>query len=118
MIIGEGFQIKGTVVRDNEQYRLTDNRELKNLVVSRTELKARKSTNGHKHDGLEEVYIFTRGNGSMQIDDRLFAVCSGDVVIVPAGAFHKVAASVNGELQFLAIFQAYERPKVDNDPFG
>ena len=50
------YDIGGEVVKDNETYVLKDNKTLKNLVLSSTELKPNQSTRGHKHPGQEEVY--------------------------------------------------------------
>ena len=110
MKIGSNFYIEGDVVREGPPYRLKDNRTLKNLVVSSTYLMPGLSTRGHSHEGLEEVYIFTDGEGVIQVDKELYGVSAGSVVVIPAGAFHKVCASDGGHLGFLAIFQAYDRP--------
>lgn len=99
------------VVKEDERYMVRDDTFLKNLTVSSTQLNPNKQTTGHKHDGLEEVYIFTHGSGAMLIDAELIVVEQGDIVCVPAGAFHKVAAGYSG-LQFIAIFQKYDREKL------
>lgn len=57
--------VEGEVLRDNETYVVTDNRHLHNLVVSTTCLHVGKETKGHKHDGLDEVYVFVEGKGKM-----------------------------------------------------
>lgn len=100
--------LDGKVVKDTEVYRVVDNNALNNLTVSTTDLKPNKETSGHKHDGLEEVYVFVLGNGTMQVGEKKFEVFGGDVISVPAGAFHKVFAGDHG-VYFLAIFQAYQR---------
>lgn len=102
-------QIGGTVVKDNETYRLTDNRILPNLVFSKTELHPGKSTNGHKHDGLDEVYIFMKGHGQIDIDEQPYAVGPGDVLLIPGGKFHRVHNHGPSVLEFNCIFQSYER---------
>lgn len=109
MKIGEHYRVFGERVRDADEYQLDDNRSLKNLVVSHTRLYKRKATRGHSHDGLEEVYIFTNGQGTIQIDKDLIPVQAGDLVAIPAGAFHRVVSSTTNELEFIAIFQSYER---------
>ena len=45
--------IGGVLVKDTETYRLEDNTLLNNLVVSSTDLKPYKRTNGHSHPGQE-----------------------------------------------------------------
>ena len=112
MKIASGFFIKGgEVVKADERYTVKDHTYLKNLTVSHTCLNPDRSTNGHKHEGLEEVYVFTVGHGTMFIDAEPISVGAGDVVSVPAGAFHKVSAGSSG-IQFIAIFQKYDREKL------
>ena len=73
--------------------------------VKSTVLKPGKNTNGHKHEGIEEVYIFQSGFGSMEIDNKTINVKEGDTVIIPDGAFHKVFNGSNNEdFSFIAIF--------------
>lgn len=110
MIVGKDYSlINAELMRSNDQYKLWDNKLLKNLTVSETRLNAGRSTNGHKHEGKEEVYIFTNGMGAILIDSQLLAVKAGDVISIPAGAFHKVVAGATQELWFLSIFEAYQR---------
>lgn len=109
MKIGSAFIINGETVRKNEQYTLTDSTHLSRLTVSRTYLKPNQSTNGHSHQGKEEVYIFTQGRGKIQIgqDAEPTHAIVGDVFIIPDGEFHKVFASLTG-LTFISIFEKYE----------
>lgn len=101
--------VDGEVLRDNETYVVTDNRHLNNLVVSTTHLHPGKETKGHKHDGLDEVYVFVEGKGKMLNGEVEFEVEADDVVLVPGGNFHKVFNTGDEDLKFLAIFQQYER---------
>lgn len=97
--------LQGDIIKDNETYTLIDNTELKNLVVSSTVLKPGKNTNGHKHDGVEEVYIFQSGFGKMKIDEEVQEVKAGDTVVIPDGAFHQVFNdSTSEDFSFIAIF--------------
>jgi len=95
----------GVVVKKNATYTIIDNTTLNGLVVSKTILHPDKQTTGHKHPGQEEVYHFIHGYGKMQIDDELFDVCSGDVVLISDGVFHKVYNKSSLEdLTFLCVF--------------
>ena len=49
--------IGGQLIKENAQYTLRDNKSLNNLILSSTKLNANQQTNGHQHDGQEEVYI-------------------------------------------------------------
>jgi mannose-6-phosphate isomerase-like protein (cupin superfamily) len=119
MIIGRYYRIEGNEIKNNDQYKLTDNRSLKTLVVSYTELKKGMSTNGHSHPGVEEVYIFTNGHGTIQVGTALYPVEAGMTVSISDGDFHKVVSGTNTGLDFIAIFQSYERAvDKDIDPIG
>jgi len=95
--------IGGEVVKDNETYLLKDNKLLKNLVLSSTDLKPNMSTRGHKHEGQEEVYFFVKGSAMMEIDDDRFFVDEGDVVLIEDGVFHRVHAEEHG-CYFVCVF--------------
>lgn len=96
--------IGGDVVKDNETYVLKDNKFLHNLVLSSTDLKPGQSTRGHSHAGQEEVYFFHSGHGRMEIDDSVFEVNPGDVILIPDGAFHRVHNYTDHPLYFVCVF--------------
>jgi oxalate decarboxylase/phosphoglucose isomerase-like protein (cupin superfamily) len=99
--------IGGEVVKDNEIYLLKDNRDLNNLVLSSTELYRNQRTRGHRHPGQEEVYFFVQGTGKMIVGketDEPFAVHSGDIVMIPDGAFHRVINDGETNLIFNCVF--------------
>lgn len=102
------MNIGGEVIKDNETYVLKDNKDLKNLVLSSTELKPGQSTRGHRHSGQEEVYIFVQGFGKMIVgdeDSKPFHVEFGDVVLIPDGAFHRVFnESKTSSCYFICVF--------------
>ena len=98
--------IGGEVIKDNAQYLLKDNAFGKNLILSSTFLRANQSTNGHTHSGQEEVYMFIKGEGEMQIDDERFSVKEGDVVCIEDGEFHRVFNTGHFGLYFVCVFDA------------
>jgi quercetin dioxygenase-like cupin family protein len=99
------YDIGGDTIKDNETYCLKDNKKLKNLVVSSTDLKPNQSTRGHNHAGQEEVYYFISGTGEMELDDQRFAVQGGDVVLIEDGVFHRVHnKSKSHSLYFVCVF--------------
>lgn len=95
--------IDGDIVKDNETYLLKDNKLLKNLVLSSTDLKPNMSTRGHKHEGQEEVYYFVKGHGTMELDNKKIKVDPGDVVLIEDGVFHRVHANEQG-CYFVCVF--------------
>jgi mannose-6-phosphate isomerase-like protein (cupin superfamily) len=96
--------VGGEIVKDNETYLLKDNKTLKNLVLSSTELFVGRSTRGHSHPGQEEVYFFVNGNGTMIVGEQRFSVSAGDVVLIPDGEFHQVINDGGVNLVFNCVF--------------
>tara|TARA_R110000824_G_scaffold136999_1_gene301022 strand:- start:3 stop:350 length:348 start_codon:yes stop_codon:yes gene_type:complete len=99
-----------TVVKSNETYDVIDNTTLNNLVVSKTILHPGKETGGHNHSGQEEVYIFTKGEGTMVVGTNTYNVKAGDTILIPDGDFHKVFNTSSydiepyGDLEFICVF--------------
>ena len=105
MKIGEKFKLSNAkIAKQDSRYVVKDNNILNNLVVSTTELQPSCQTNGHSHKGQEEVYIFTRGSGRMEIDDALFNVSAGDTLLIEDDAFHKVYNHGSEVLEFTCVF--------------
>jgi len=96
------------LVRDNEIYRVYDFTKLKHLNISLTELYPKKSTLGHSHKNVDEVYIFIDGKGTMEVGKKNIKVKAGDVVPIEAGKFHRVHNKGEKILSFWAIFEKYE----------
>jgi|SRR5210317_1256680 mannose-6-phosphate isomerase-like protein (cupin superfamily) len=95
--------IGGEVVKEDDRYKVIDNKTLNNLVVSSTQLYAKKSTSGHSHKGQEEVYYFVQGSGKMELDEESISVRAGDVVLIEDGVFHRVHAGPRG-CYFVCVF--------------
>lgn len=96
------------LIRDNEIYKVYDLSELKDIEISLTELLPYKSTTGHSHDEVDEVYIFINGEGTMEVGKKTIKVKSGDIVPIKAGAFHRVHNKGGKKLNFWAIFEKYK----------
>ena len=75
--------IGGKVIKSNAVYTLVDNTNLKNLILSQTILHVNQNTNGHYHEGQEEVYFFVYGKGRMIVGENEFEVSAGDIVLIP-----------------------------------
>ena len=104
--------LNGEIIKDDDTYLIEDNTLLNNLILSRTVLHPGKETRGHRHEGVEEVYIFNSGSGRMVLGDETLNVEGGDVVLIPDGEFHKVSnpsKASNTDLVFTCVFQTYER---------
>ncbi len=104
MKIEGNFEIGGLVVKQDDRYVVKDNTLLKNLILSSTRLNPGKQTTGHRHAGQEEVYMFMDGQGEMLLDEKRFAVKSGDIVLIEDGVFHRVYNTSESELYFICVF--------------
>lgn len=96
------------LIRDDKTYRVYDLPQLKDLEISLTELKPHQSTKGHSHRRVDEVYIFIKGRGTMDLGRKTIRVKAGDVVPVEEGVFHRVHNSTDEVLSFWAIFEKYK----------
>ena len=105
------WDIGGKVVKEDVRYVVKDNTELNNLVVSSTRLNARKTTSGHRHAGQEEVYIFVRGSGQMELDHRIIDVKAGDTILIQDNVFHKVHNNTDLGLEFICVFDGKRNHK-------
>jgi mannose-6-phosphate isomerase-like protein (cupin superfamily) len=102
--------INGTVIKDNETYRLEDNTYLEHLTLSSTYLKPGKQTNGHAHEFQEEIYIFTAGHGKMVIGATVHDAVQGDAFLIPMDTFHQVKNMSKLEpCAFTCVFEKYDR---------
>ena len=105
MKVGSRFKLDvSEIAKQDDRYLVEDNNMLNNLVVSTTALMPAQQTNGHKHEGQEEVYIFTSGNGRIEINDALYDVSGGDTFLIEDGVFHKVYNHGHETLEFMCIF--------------
>ena len=98
------LDIDGKTVKKDDRYEVIDNNFLKNLIVSSTNLNPGKSTSGHSHAGQEEVYHFVKGKGQMKIDDEVFPVSEGDLILIEDGKFHQVVNDSKEPLYFVCVF--------------
>ena len=95
--------IVGEIAKQDERYTVIDNKTLKNLVLSSTRLQPKCATNGHSHEGQEEIYFFVDGSGKMELGDKFINFVAGDIVQIPDGVFHKVNAGPLGAY-FVCVF--------------
>lgn len=51
------------------------------------------ATRRHHHKLTEEIYFILEGGGTMEIDGESRAVGPGDAILIPAGAWHQIAAT-------------------------
>lgn len=108
------WDVGGKIIRRDENYIVKDNSTLKSLSVSSTELMPNKSTRGHAHAGQEEVYIFVKGGGRMNINEDDFIVQEGDIIYIQDGDYHRVHAGNEG-CYFICVFDGVRKHGNSND---
>lgn len=104
----ENFKEKAELAKSNERYDIYD-LKLEHLTVSITVLHSNQETRGHKHENIEEVYLFIGGSGKMQVGEEEFEVKKDDLITIPLGKFHKIKNTSEEDLTCLCIFEKYER---------
>jgi len=55
----------------------------------------------HYHRAAEEIYYLVEGAGTMEVDGAESRVRAGDAVLIPPGAWHRIAADPGGPLRLL-----------------
>ena len=67
----------------------------------------------HTHH-KEEIYIFTKGNGYVVVDDAFYPVGPGDVAYIPPDSLHSVVNESDGELEWAAFWWDIMTPREKN----
>jgi mannose-6-phosphate isomerase-like protein (cupin superfamily) len=68
------------------------NAPVQNQSLAEASLPAGSRTQPHYHKLSEEIYFILSGSGTMTINDEERLVAVGDAVLIPAGAWHTIAA--------------------------
>lgn len=95
------------LVKKDGRYEVYDI-EMKDLLLSLTVLYSGCSTTGHSHENAEEVYYFLSGEGEILLGEKSYSARAGDIFTVPKSNFHRVYNTGSEELEFIAVFEAYE----------
>ncbi|ADB48629.1 cupin domain-containing protein [Conexibacter woesei] len=62
----------------------------RNQSLAEATLPPGRATTAHYHRAAEELYLFTAGRGRLRVGDAERDVQSGDCVVIPPGAVHKL----------------------------
>ena len=111
MRVARQWHLEGETIKNSEIYKLLDNTELNNLIVSSTTLYPSKETRGHSHEDQEEVYMFTRGEGTITIHSQTCVKPTGSISLylffyLFASLFLSLSASLSASLRgslFIAL---------------
>ena len=80
-------------------------------------LKGPGAMEAHRHR-KEEVYIFTKGSGFVEVDGTRYPVGPGDVVRIPPDALHSVVNEAEDELMWAAFWWDIVRRAGNGSPAG
>ena len=77
--------------------------EYDHFSVAKTVLGTGGAVERHYHRRSDEIYLFVRGMGLMQVNQETFPVGPGDLVLIEPNDWHEVAAIGQESLEFYAI---------------
>jgi mannose-6-phosphate isomerase-like protein (cupin superfamily) len=61
------------------------------------------ATQRHYHRRSEEIYLVTKGSGSLEVDGESRRVRPGDAILIPPGAWHTLENDGTSELTILCM---------------
>ena len=61
------------------------------------------ATERHYHARTEEIYLVTKGSGSLEVDGETRRVRPGDAILIPPGAWHTLENDGTSELTILCM---------------
>jgi len=70
----------------------------------------------HSHKENEELYIVTKGEGEMQLDDEIFPIKEGTVIRIEPNVVRNLRSSPNDGLQFVCVQARMNSLKQFNSP--
>ena len=71
------------------------------------------ATQRHFHRRSEEIYVVTKGSGSLEIDGETRRVRPGDAILIPPGRWHQLTATESGTTLLCCCVPPYS----DDDTF-
>jgi mannose-6-phosphate isomerase-like protein (cupin superfamily) len=82
--------------------------------LAEAQLEPGQATERHYHAQTEEIYLVTKGAGSLEVDGEARRVRPGDAVLIPPGAWHTLENDGTSELTILCMCAP---PYSDEDTF-
>ena len=61
------------------------------------------ATERHCHERSEEIYLVTKGSGSLEVNGETRRVRPGDAILIPPGAWHTLENDGTSELTILCM---------------
>ena len=79
----------------------------KSRLCARLTLPPGASIGPHRHEGEDEVYIITYGNGLLDDGHSRTPVAAGDAILTGNGESHSITNTGPGELELIAVIMCY-----------
>ena len=89
------------VTKDGSTIRELHHTEAQSLAEAT--LEPGQATQRHHHRVSEEIYLVTKGSGSLEVDGETKRVRPGDAVLIPPGAWHTLENDGTSELTILCM---------------
>jgi mannose-6-phosphate isomerase-like protein (cupin superfamily) len=87
--------------KDGSSIRELHHTELQSLAEAT--LEPSQATQRHYHELSEEIYLVTKGSGSLEVDGETRRVRPGDAILIPPGAWHTLENDGTSELTILCM---------------
>ena len=101
MEVSSPARAEAYVTKDGSTIRELHRTALQSLAEAT--LEPAQATERHYHGRSEEIYVLTKGSGSMEIEGETRRVAKGDTILIPAGARHTLENDGTSDLTFLCI---------------
>lgn len=76
----------------------------KTVSIARARVEPGVTTKAHRLEGIQEIYIVTKGRGKVHVGEAEPAdISGGDVVTIPAGVSQKVTNTGESDLVFYCV---------------
>ena len=115
--VHKDYTVSGDLVVQEEDYRIWDNLDLRNMTISNVQLEPGKKTYSHRHPFNDEIYIFHSGQGHMifpagpsLIEEIKLDVGPGSIVPVNGKWEHQTFNTGDTILHFTMIYDTIGKP--------
>ena len=118
------YAVSGDLVVQEEDYKIWDNLDLRNMTISNVLLEPGKKTYKHRHPFNDEIYIFHSGQGHMIIsrvtssgktEETKLDVEAGSIIPVNGTYEHQTFNTGDTKLHFTMIYDNIGKPTGNED---
>jgi len=92
-------RVEAFVTKDGSAIRELHHTDAQSLAEAT--LEPDQATERHYHGRTEEIYLVTKGSGSLEVDGETRRVRPGDAILIPPGAWHTLENDGTSELRIL-----------------